>query len=61
MMRICRWFELYCALIPIRIMLKLWRFWDEFANTVAMPIIALFLGPGTPATLHGSAETTFLD
>ncbi|KAH6880870.1 flavin-containing amine oxidasedehydrogenase-like protein [Coprinopsis sp. MPI-PUGE-AT-0042] len=46
MMRVCRWFELFVALIPIKLMFKLWMFSDEFTNTVAMPMIALFLGTG---------------
>ncbi|KAH6903540.1 hypothetical protein BKA70DRAFT_1433577 [Coprinopsis sp. MPI-PUGE-AT-0042] len=46
MMRVGRWFELLVALIPIRVMFKLWMFSDGFTNTVAMPMIALFLGTG---------------
>lgn len=46
MLKIVRWFELVFALIPIKILFKLFLFSDEFTNTVAMPMIALFLGTG---------------
>lgn len=46
MMTFSRWFEVIFALIPIKYMFKLWMFSEEFTNTVAMPMIALFLGTG---------------
>ncbi|KAL1611613.1 hypothetical protein SLS59_000332 [Nothophoma quercina] len=46
MMTFSRWFEVVFALIPIKYMFKLWMFSEEFTNTVAMPMIALFLGTG---------------
>ncbi|CBX94892.1 similar to flavin-containing amine oxidasedehydrogenase [Plenodomus lingam JN3] len=46
MLKVVRWFELFFALIPIKILFKLFFFSDEFTNTVAMPMIALFLGTG---------------
>ncbi|KAL5117692.1 hypothetical protein ACEQ8H_004440 [Pleosporales sp. CAS-2024a] len=46
MLKIVRWFELFFAMIPIKILFKIFFFSDEFTNTVAMPMIALFLGTG---------------
>lgn len=46
MLKLVRWFELFFALLPIKILLKLFRFSTEFANTVALPMVALFLGTG---------------
>ncbi len=46
MLKIVRWFELIFALIPIKILFKIFFFSEEFTNTVAMPMIALFLGTG---------------
>jgi hypothetical protein len=41
-----RWFALVLALLPIKYLMKLFRFSYEFANTVALPMVALFLGTG---------------
>ncbi|KAK3326042.1 hypothetical protein B0H66DRAFT_616869 [Apodospora peruviana] len=46
MLKIVRWFELLFALLPIKYLLKLFRFSYEFANAVALPMLALFLGTG---------------
>lgn len=46
MIKIIRWFEVFFALLPIKWVLKLFRFSDVFANTVALPMVALFLGTG---------------
>ena len=46
MLKIVRWFELFFALLPIKYLMKLFRFSAEFANTVALPMVALFLGTG---------------
>ncbi|KAI8937841.1 hypothetical protein NX059_005534 [Plenodomus lindquistii] len=46
MLKVVRWFELFFALVPIKILFKLFMFSEEFTNTVAMPMIALFLGTG---------------
>jgi hypothetical protein len=46
MLKIVRWFELFFAMIPIKILFKMFWFSEEFTNTVAMPMIALFLGTG---------------
>jgi predicted NAD/FAD-binding protein len=46
MLSIVRWFEVFFALLPIKLLLKLFWFSDEFANTVALPMVALFLGTG---------------
>jgi hypothetical protein len=46
MIKIVRWFEIFFALIPIKILFKMFWFSEEFTNTVAMPMIALFLGTG---------------
>jgi hypothetical protein len=49
MLKIVRWFEVVFALIPIKILMKLFFFSYEFANTVALPMVALFLGTGNYA------------
>lgn len=46
MLSIVRWFEVFFALVPIKILMKLFRFSEFFANTVALPMVALFLGTG---------------
>ena len=45
-MSIIRWFELPLGLIPIKLMMKMFFFSEEFSNTVALPMVALFLGTG---------------
>lgn len=49
MNKIVRWFEVFFALIPIKYLMKLFWFSDEFANAVALPMVALFLGTGNYA------------
>lgn len=49
MLSIVRWFEILFALIPIKYLVKIFRFSEEFANTVALPMVALFLGTGNYA------------
>lgn len=51
MLNIVRWFEVFFALIPIKILMKMFWFSDEFANTVALPMVALFLGTGNYAPM----------
>ena len=46
MLSIVRWFELFFALLPIEYLMKLFCFSDEFANTIVLPMVALFLGTG---------------
>lgn len=46
MLKLVRWFEVFFALIPMKIMFKLFMFSEEFTNTVALPMTALFLGTG---------------
>jgi NAD(P)-binding Rossmann-like domain len=46
MLRIVGWFEVIFALIPIRLLMKLFGFSQMFVNTVALPMVALFLGTG---------------
>ncbi|GAM82249.1 hypothetical protein ANO11243_002280 [Dothideomycetidae sp. 11243] len=46
MLKIVRWFEVFFAILPIKYLVKLFRFSDEFANIVALPMVALFLGTG---------------
>jgi hypothetical protein len=46
MISIVRWFEVFFALIPIKILMKMFFFSEEFTNTVALPMVALFLGTG---------------
>lgn len=52
MLKIMRWFEVFFALLPLRLVFKLFLFSDDFINTVALPMTALFLGTGnaTPET-----------
>jgi hypothetical protein len=46
MLKIVRWFEVFFGLIPIKYVMKMFMFSDEFTNTVAFPMLALFLGTG---------------
>lgn len=46
MLKITRWFELFFMLLPIKYLMRLFWFSYEFANTVALPMVALFLGTG---------------
>ena len=46
MLRIIRWFEFVFALLPIKLVFRLFLFSEEFTNTVALPMAALFLGTG---------------
>ncbi|KAL5374002.1 hypothetical protein DPSP01_012306 [Paraphaeosphaeria sporulosa] len=46
MISFVRMFEVFFALIPIKILMKMFFFSDEFTNTVALPMVALFLGTG---------------
>jgi predicted NAD/FAD-binding protein len=48
-LKFMRWFEIFFALIPLKVFFKLWFFSDEFTNTVALPMTALFLGTGNYA------------
>lgn len=45
-LKFTRWFEIFFALIPLKYFFKIWMFSDEFANTVGLPMTALFLGTG---------------
>jgi len=49
MIKTIRWFELIFALMPIKTVLKIFGFSYEFANVVALPMVALFLGTGNYA------------
>jgi hypothetical protein len=46
MLSAVRWFELLFALLPIKYLMKLFWFSDLFANAIALPMTALFLGTG---------------
>lgn len=46
MLKIVRWFEVIFAMLPMRLLMKLFLFSEEFTNTVALPMVALFLGTG---------------
>jgi hypothetical protein len=46
MLSVVRWFELVFALLPIKYLMKLFRFSDLFTNAIALPMVALFLGTG---------------
>lgn len=49
MLKIVRWFEVFFALIPIKYLVKIFCFSEEFSNVVALPMVALFLGTGNYA------------
>lgn len=49
MLKVIRALELFFALVPIKLLIKLFRFSEEFANVVALPMVALFLGTGNYA------------
>jgi len=49
MLKIVRALEIFFALMPIRLLVKLFMFSTEFANSVALPMVALFLGTGNYA------------
>lgn len=49
MIKIIRWFEVIFGLVPIKYLVKIFCFSDEFANVVALPMVALFLGTGNYA------------
>ncbi|WPH01001.1 Hypothetical protein R9X50_00383500 [Acrodontium crateriforme] len=46
MIKVVRWFEILFAMLPIKYLVKLFRFSEEFANIIALPMVALFLGTG---------------
>lgn len=46
MLKFIRWFEVFLGLIPVKYVMKLFFFSEEFTNCVAMPMLALFLGTG---------------
>jgi hypothetical protein len=46
MIKIVRWFEVIFALLPIKILLRLFGFSQKFANNIVLPMVALFLGTG---------------
>ena len=46
MFKFIRWFELFFALLPMKFVFKMFFFSEEFTNTVALPMVALFLGTG---------------
>jgi len=45
-LKLMRWFEIFFALLPLRLVFKMFLFSDEFINTIALPMTALFLGTG---------------
>lgn len=46
MLKIVRMFEVFFALLPIKYLVRFFRFSEEFANIIALPMVALFLGTG---------------
>ena len=46
MLKVVRALEIFFALLPIKYLVKIFRFSEEFANIVALPMVALFLGTG---------------
>ncbi|KAF3353299.1 Cutinase [Verticillium dahliae VDG1] len=45
-LKFMRWFEVFFALLPLRLVLKMFFFSEDFINIVALPMTALFLGTG---------------
>ncbi|KAI0139104.1 FAD/NAD(P)-binding domain-containing protein [Hypoxylon sp. NC0597] len=45
-LKLMRWFEVLFALLPLKLVFNLFRFSEEFINTIALPMTALFLGTG---------------
>ncbi|KAI0442713.1 FAD dependent oxidoreductase [Xylaria telfairii] len=45
-LKLMRWFEVFFALLPLRLVFRLFWFSGEFTDTVALPMTALFLGTG---------------
>ncbi|OTA59617.1 FAD/NAD(P)-binding domain-containing protein [Hypoxylon sp. EC38] len=45
-LKFMRWFEVFFALLPLKLVFKLFRFSEEFINTIGLPMTALFLGTG---------------
>ncbi|KAL2203213.1 FAD/NAD(P)-binding domain-containing protein [Sarocladium strictum] len=45
-LKVMRWFEVFFALLPLRLVFKLFLFSEDFINTIALPMTALFLGTG---------------
>jgi len=48
-LKFVRWFEIFFALIPMKLLFKLFFFSEEFTNVIALPMVALFLGTGNAA------------
>ncbi|UZP46522.1 hypothetical protein NXS19_014334 [Fusarium pseudograminearum] len=46
LLKVMRWFEIFFALLPLRLVFKIFMFSEEFTNTIALPMTALFLGTG---------------
>ncbi|PVH95862.1 FAD/NAD(P)-binding domain-containing protein [Periconia macrospinosa] len=46
MLKIVRWLEVFFALIPLKYLMKIFFFSEEFTNTIVLPMVALFLGTG---------------
>jgi hypothetical protein len=46
MLRWVRWLEVVFALVPLKVLMKIWGFSTDFTNMVALPMVALFLGTG---------------
>ncbi|KAI1416483.1 FAD/NAD(P)-binding domain-containing protein [Hypoxylon sp. FL1857] len=45
-LKLMRWFEIFFALLPLKLVFKLFRFSEEFTNIISLPMAALFLGTG---------------
>jgi hypothetical protein len=46
MLKIIGWFEILFAMLPIKYVMKIFMFSEEFIDTVTLPMLALFLGTG---------------
>lgn len=43
-LKVVRWFEVFFAVLPIRLFLKIFMFSEDFGNYMILPTVALFLG-----------------
>ncbi|KAK5086780.1 hypothetical protein LTS08_007193 [Lithohypha guttulata] len=52
MWKVMRWFEIFFALLPLKLVCQMFLMSEDFINVVALPMTALFLGTGnaTPET-----------
>lgn len=56
-------FEVFFALIPVHVMLRMFRFSRDFGDRMVYPLVALFFGTGNQTPFISSAilERVFMD